>query len=161
MKTIQFDYDNRPGVSRIYAIPVTSFLRLRKNYVNNTTHLEVKDRDAIIDIPINTLSFRFTENQTSDEPGETYHPSIEGCIPKLSSVNDKMIRKLERGEWLVLHQDNNGVVHLSGTIAVPLTFLSNKTTGASGEDLNGNSFIFSAITPEPSLIINMLLITQL
>ena len=88
MQTIKFDYDNRPGISRVYAIPVASFLRLRKNYINNTTMLEVQNRDAIIDIPVNSQSFLFTEDQTLEEAGETYNVIIQGCIPKISAAND-------------------------------------------------------------------------
>ena len=161
MQTIKFDYDNRPGISRVYAIPVASFLRLRKNYINNTTMLEVQNRDAIIDIPVNSQTFLFTEDQTLEEAGETYNVIIQGCIPKISAANDINIRTLERGEWLVLHQDNNGVIHLSGTKDVPLHFATSKTSGTVAGDVNGNTFNFHAITPEPSLIINMQLITEL
>lgn len=161
MKTIQFDSDNRPGISRIYAIPISSFLRIRKNYKKNTLNVEVKNRGDIIDIPMYTMAFQFNEEHSTEEAGETYSIAIEGRIPKLSQVNDSIIKILERGEWLVLHQDNNGIVHLSGTIDDPLTFNTNKSTGVGAESTNGYQFKFSAFTPESSIIVDMALISEL
>ena len=161
MKTIQFDYDNRPGISRLYAIPVASFLRIRKDYKKQTDFLEVKNRDAIIDIPVHTNTFIFNETQALNEPGETFNVAIDGCMPKLSLINDDTIRILERGEWLVLNQDNNGTIHLSGTVDDPLNFISNKTSGSGSDQTNGNAFQFMGVTPDSSLIIDMPMITEL
>ena len=161
MKTIEFDYNNRPGISRIYAIPVTSFLRIRKDYKKQTDFLEVKNRDEIIEIPVHTGTFLFTESQTTEEAGETFNVAIDGCIPKLSMLNDAIVRKLERGEWLILHQDNNGTIHLSGSVDDPLNFHSSKSTGSGAEAVNGNAFKFSGITPDSSLIIDMPMLTEL
>ena len=161
MKTIQFDFDNRPGISRMYAIPVASFLRLRKDYRKRTTHLEVKDRDNIIDIPVHTSSFMFKEDQSTEVAGETYNIVVSGSIPKISGVNRSTVYTLEHGEWLVLHQDNNGTIHLSGTVDDPLSFHSGKSTGSGADGINGNVFSFSGITPDSSVIIVMLLITSL
>ncbi|MGL4852552.1 MAG: hypothetical protein ACRC3Z_07915 [Phocaeicola sp.] len=161
MKTVQFDTDNRPGLSRLFAIPLTSFLRIRPDYRNNTNHLEVKARDQIIDIILDTSAFAFNEEQATEEPGETYKLSIEGRIPKLSKLNDSVIRTLERGQWLVLHQDSNGTIQLSGSMDDPLSFHTTKTSGVGADSVNGTSFQFSGVTPSPSLIIDMVLITDL
>ena len=82
-------------------------------------------------------------------------------MPKLSIINDDTIRILERGEWLVLNQDNNGTIHLSGTVDDPLNFISNKTSGSGADQTNGNAFQFMGVTPDSSLIIDMPMITEL
>lgn len=76
-------------------------------------------------------------------------------IPKLRRDTNLIIEQLERGEWLVLSQDHNGTVYLSGSVDVPLTFSCEKTTGDSYTALNASSFLFEGKQPAPSLVIDM------
>lgn len=154
MKTIQFDFDNVGGITRIYTIPVTSFLRLRKDYINDMQYLEVKQRADIIAIPVYAdSSFTFNETQSQEDGGELWTVEIAGLIPKRYKLNERIVRTLERGEWFVLFQDKNGDIVLAGSIEVPLHFLSDRTTGTETE-VNGNRFKFGGIEAEPSVLID-------
>lgn len=154
MKTIQFDFDNVGGITQVYAIPISSFLRLRQDYINEMQYLEVRQRTDIIAIPVYAdSSFTFNETQSLEDGGDLWAVEVAGLIPKRSKLNEKTVCTLERGEWLVLFQDNNGSVVLSGTIDVPLRFLSAKATGSDIE-INGNRFTFSGMEPEPSILID-------
>lgn len=153
MKTIPFNYDNVDGLTFVYAIPVSSLAGFETDYIHGTKRPLIGNTGDVICIPvIADASFVFTETQSREEGGELWQVQLSGLIPKLSAESDPLIRTLERGEWLVLHQDANGTVQLSGTRDVPLRFASNKTTGQ--ETTNGNSFTFTASEAEPSLIIH-------
>ena len=70
MKTIQFDFDNVGGITQVYAIPLASFLRLRKDYINEMQYFEVKQRADIIAIPVYAdSSFTFNETQRQEDGG--------------------------------------------------------------------------------------------
>lgn len=149
MKTLTFDFDNRPGLARILVIPPKSFRRLRYDYIMSIQHLEVVDRANIIEIPIFAdNSFAVSEKQSSADGGDLWDVNISGCIPK--NENTHIVELLERGDWLVICQDQNGTVKLYGTVDVPLRFLSDKSSG-SPSAMNGIRFTFSAKEPEPSV----------
>ncbi|KAA6352408.1 hypothetical protein EZS27_000358 [termite gut metagenome] len=152
MKSICFDFDNIGGISRLYAIPVSSFVRIRKDYVKNLNYLECRDLFSIIEIPVYTdNTFSFTENQTFDTPGDGYNIEISGIIPKMMPVNSSDIGLLERGEWYVLCEDRNGNVKFSGDENVRLKFTSRKESGAAFIDHNQISFTFSCLQENPSV----------
>lgn len=156
MKEITFDFENVGGLAEIYAIPPTSFLRIRNDYVTGKKYLEVKNRDDIIVIPMfPDDSFVFNENKERSEGGDYYELSIEGVIPKQVLVNKDIISTLERGVWYVLCKDNNDVVHLCGTEDVLMTFSTQKTTGTTYIDRNSIAFTFSNKQPTPSDIIEI------
>ncbi|MEG1861013.1 MAG: hypothetical protein RR206_04910 [Bacteroidaceae bacterium] len=156
MKTTKFDFDNVGGLARIFAIPTNSLLRIRRDYVRNKRYLEVKNRKQIVDVAIYAdSSFSFSEEQTYEDGGLLYNVEISGVIPKIGAANDTVIRTLERGEWLVLHQDRNGTVQLSGTLEVPLRFASSKTSGDTADSLSGYAFKFTASEPDGSMIITL------
>lgn len=153
MKTLTFDYDNLHGIASIYAIPVSSYLRITPDYVDETLLLELIKRELVISIPVYTGdSFQFSESQSLEDGGDVWEVSITGVIPKRCRLNEKHINTLERGDWLVLSQDSNGTVTLSGTVDVPLKFSHSRTTGSTSE-LNGSRFTFSAKESEPSIIL--------
>lgn len=154
MKALTFDYDNLQGIASIYAIPVSSYLRITPDYVDQTLLLELIKREMIITIPVYAGdSFQFSESQSLEDGGDVWEVAITGVIPKRCPLNEKHMNTLERGDWLVLSQDSNGTVTLSGTTDVPLKFTHSRTTGSSSE-LNGSHFTFSAKEPDPSLIVS-------
>lgn len=149
MKTLIFDFDNRPGLARMYAIPPESFRRLRYDYNRSVKHLEVVGRTNIIEIPIFAdNSFAVSEKQSSADGGNLWEVSISGYIPK--NENSHIVELLERGDWLVICQDQNGTVKLYGTVEIPLRFLSDKSSG-SPSVMNGIRFTFSSKESEPSV----------
>ena len=93
----------------------------------------------------------YSENQTHDDDGDRFEVQVGGFIPRQS--DPLLTRQLERGEWLVVHQDCNGDILLSGTPDIPLCFSSGKTTGSPTER-NGNNFSFAATQAAPSVHID-------
>lgn len=156
MVYINFDFNNVGGLAEIYAIPPADVLRIRHDYRRDTYALELKTRDNIIVIPIyGDRSFSFDEQKSTADGGDYWEISIEGVIPKLCQDNSAIIERLERGDWLVLHSDNNGVAHLSGSVDIPLECSSDKTSGDSFTALNGTTLTFSGKQPSPSLVIDL------
>lgn len=156
MKTLVFDFDNIGGLGRLFAIPRASFIRIREDYVNGLHYLECRKRELIIDLPMYADdSFSFDENQAFENAGDGYDITISGVIPKLSAADATVIETLERGQWMVLCQDRNGVVRLCGDENVLLKFISKKGTGAAAVDRNGISFTFSCRQSAPSIYITI------
>lgn len=155
MKKISFDFENVGGLMECYAIPISSFLRIREDYASNTKVLEVQNRDDIISIPVYMdSSFSFSEQHDLDEGGDFWQPSIEGIIPKDCMDNASDIETLERGSWMLLSKDYNGICRLSGTEDFLLKFTDTKTTGAAATDVNQISFTFTGKQDCPSIILS-------
>ena len=155
MKKISFDFENVGGLTECYAIPLSSFLRIREDYVYNTKVLEVQNRDDIISIPVfMDSSFSFGEEHDWDEGGDFWQPTIEGIIPKNCLDNASDIETLERGAWMLLSKDCNGIVHLSGTEDFLLKFTDTKNSGAAATDVNQISFTFTGKQGCPSIILS-------
>lgn len=158
MKTLNFDFENIGGVGKLYAIPLSSFLRIREDYVLDKHYLEVKNRTDIIEIPVYCDdSFSFFEDSSNTDQGDVYTPQVSGVIPKLTGDNARLIERLERGYWLVCSQDKNGVVRLSGDPDIPilLKFTTKKHTGTLSAERNGIDFTFSCTQPNPSIYIEI------
>lgn len=146
MKTIDFNFDNLGGISRLYAFSPDALRRIDRHPLTGLSRISLSEGATIIDLPV-MGDVVFSEKQTMEEGGDTFNVQIIGFLPKQQDV--LTIQQLERGDWLVIHQDANGDILLSGTPAIPLVFASDKTTGTP-EGRNGNNFIFSATEPTPS-----------
>jgi hypothetical protein len=156
MKKINFDFENVGGLAECYAFPPTSFKRIRRDYIKKLNYLELDNRDDIIIIPMYANdTFVFNEEKSSTDGGDYWDVDIEGIIPKLCSLNADLKQKLERGEWLVLSKDNNDIVHLSGSVHVPLKFDDTSSSGTLYSDRNGTSFKFLGRQKAPSIIIEI------
>lgn len=156
MRKVKIDFDNIGGLALIYAFPPSDFLRLRHDYISGTDALELKTRDNIIVLPVcGDRSFSFIEQKSIADGGDCWEVTIEGIIPKLNFDTSDIIETLERGEWLVLSQDHNGTVHLSGSVEVPLLFSVERATGDAYASLNGYTFSFSGTQPSPSVVIDL------
>lgn len=152
MKTLSFDFDNVAGLSLLYAIPVSSFPLVTCNG-DGTCSIGLAATDSIISIPIyRGDAFSHIETQELEDGGEMWDVAINGIIPKRCALNEASLASLERGDWLVLSRDANGVVSLSGTSDVPLKFKHTRSSGSSGE-INGSSFTFFGKQAEPSKLI--------
>ena len=156
MRKIDFKCDNLGGLAEVYAIPLSSYLRIREDYTRNTKVLEVTNRDDIIAIPIiDDDTFSFSEIHKRDEGGDYFDIAIEGVIPGSAIDDDHIIETLQRGEWMVLTQDQNGVVRLSGNEDVLMSFEDTDTTGAQKRGKNQIQFKFACRSAEKSVILDM------
>lgn len=149
MKTIDFDFDNVGGMAHLYLIDAAAISAINTN-VSSGKVLPVLDNGATIyNIKVYGEGFVFSEVMSIEDSGNVFNVAISGFIPKLDNLVD--IAKLEKGEWLALHQDANGNIILSGTRDVPLRFLSSKSTG-SGSAKNATAFTLQAKEPSPSMM---------
>lgn len=156
MKALKFDFENIGGCTSLFAIPPESLLRIRRDYVDNLNYIECRQYDRIIEIPIYADgTFVWTEKLSVEDAGDGYAIEIAGIIPKNTLSNASDIEILERGEWYVLCQDNNGEVHFSGDEDALLKFTTEKTTGAVAADRNQIAFKFTCLQPNPSVYITI------
>jgi hypothetical protein len=89
-----------------------------------------------------------------NDAGDCWNVSVEGVIPKLSSVNHQLMETLERGLWYVLAVDGNGEVHWCGQEDALMLFATNKTSGRAVSERNGTSFTFTCVQDEPTIYIS-------
>lgn len=151
MKKLQFDFNgNMAGVSRIFAIPVTSYRRVRRDLTTKKNFLEVINLDDIIDIYIIDDSASFS--QESDKG--VYDVNISGITPKSMPINHDTLIKLDTEDWFVLCQDNNDQVRLGGNDENRLRFRRNDTTGVI-TDRNQISFTFYGLQSTPCEFIEL------
>ena len=151
MKRISCNTDNVGGLTTIVAIPLASFNRIKEVFSTGQKYVSVASTADVIELPVlNDGSFSFEEVQSAENGGDTYDVTIQGVVPR-SDTDPELRRELERGEWLVLHQDGNGACRLSGTVDVPLRFSSHRASGNTPVSVNGNAFTFSAQEPSPSV----------
>ena len=142
---MQLNFDNRGGIRRVYAIPVTDILRIRHNWTSRTVTPELRRRDGIVELPTYAgQDYAFTEERVLTDHGTRDNVSLKGRIPA-RLIQPSTIQKLSDGEWLVLHQDTCGRIRLSGTALVPLRFVSTSDSGQTAPELNGETFTFSAV----------------
>jgi hypothetical protein len=151
MKQINFDLQaNLGGLTRMFAIPENSFIRVYKEPASGKNYLMVRNRENIIDI-------YFTEDTaecTEDYNEGVYQVSVTASHPKNNRINVAAFSALERGMWLVLWQDSNGNIILSGNQDNLLEFSSNHRSG-SGSSKNETVFSFSGQCREKSVFIEL------
>lgn len=153
MRTLTFDFDNLHGIANMYAIPIASVYQCVQNPLTGQATLTLNDSVMVVQIPVYRGDrFKIDEVQKLVDGGDCWEVTIAGIIPKRCSLNDSVIQDLERGEWIVLSQDANGVIVLYGSTDVPLKFTHSRSSGSSG-DINGSKFTFSAIESAPSLVL--------
>lgn len=146
MKKLQFDFNgNMGGISRMFAIPLTSFRRIRRDYTHNLNYLEVINRDDIIDICFTEGTDTFTE----DYEDGLYNIIIGGVVPKRTGLAKEVLNKLESDiPWLVLFMDNNDNLRLAGNENFQLAFRRTDTTGQT-DSRNQLSFQFFGANNDP------------
>ncbi len=154
-KILDFDFENAGGLASVFAFPAECFVRIRKDYQDGINVLELRALDKVIEIPVFCNdSFFFLEEQVHTEAGVAYEVQLSGVIPKSMKKNDLFIQTLERGAWLVLFMDNNGVVKLAGNVEVPMFFSSSKSSGKKFSDLNLIDFSFNSTQASASIYID-------
>lgn len=141
---MQLNFDNRGGISRLYAIPSADVIDINTFTSHDIATATLSRSSGIIEIPFYPgHSYNFHERHTITEQGDIYNVNISGIIPS-QLVNDNMIDTLRHGEWLVAHKDRRGFTRLSGTKLVPLRFTCASTSGSEHAELNGQEFEFTA-----------------
>lgn len=151
MREICLKSDNVSGLSRIIAIPVAVFNRLKR--VGLAQIVSVADETSLVKVPIaDDMSFVFDEQQRVEDGSNLYEITISGFIPRVDS-SPNLLLDLERGEWLVFCSDNNGAHRLCGTKLVPMRFVSHRSTGGSS-GMNCNRFSFQCTQEMPTEIVD-------
>lgn len=151
MKQYDESTDQRGGIAYLYAIPLSSFLRYRHDYLTGLDHPELQQRNNIIQIPVcNDTQWSEEEKMTSG--GHLYTIKITGTLKKGGRIGPHLLRELECGSWMVLHIDTLGICRMSGTEEVPLRFERTGQTGSSPSGQNQLSFTFSGSQPSPSVV---------
>lgn len=153
MKAISYNPSSVGGLSNIYAIHVENFIKVAVNLQTKKKTVIVKDLNDVIELPCFEDRSAYKEDESMEEAGKLYTIEINGFIP--GNATDVITRRrLERGQWLVMHQDANGNVLLSGTQDNPLIFRSSRTSGGSRSASSGNSHSFYGATSAPSVCID-------
>lgn len=155
MRKLKFDTDNIGGLQKVCALPVGSYT-LVYNYATKTYSLTLGDTTEAVLLEVYADgTYSFGENHGRDEHGDYWQPSVGGQIPRHSADNADLLETLERGQWVVLCYDNNGVLRLAGDDQTPLTFSTEATSGAQTTDMNGTAFTFTGKLGHPSYVVEI------
>ena len=100
MKVINYDFENIGGLLQVIAVPPSSFLQIRRDYIADLNYLELCNPEEIVSIPVYANdTYIYKEDKEVNDAGDCWNVSVEGIIPKLSSMNHRLIESLERGLW--------------------------------------------------------------
>lgn len=156
MKNLSFDFNsNMGGISRMFAIPLECFKRIRTDHTNGKNYLEVINREKIIDIYFTEETSSLSETQTRETPGSAYKVEIAAIVPKESPTNQKVMTQLEHGFWYVLCEDNNGFIRLAGTEDNQLSFSRKGGSGTGTSSGNKSEILFSGSQLNPCLFLTL------
>ena len=98
MKAMHYDFENVGGLLQVIAVPPASFVQIRKDYAAGLNYLELRNREDIVSIPVYANdTYSYNEDKEVNDAGDCWNVSVEGVIPKLSSVNHHLMETLERG----------------------------------------------------------------
>ena len=155
MKELLFDFNCIGGLANIYAIPPSSLSAITIDYETGRRSITLSGTSDVVSIPrYADETFSFSEHHERDEHGDYWEPTIQGVIPKASLDNASLIEELERGEWVVLVQDHNGVVRLCGDKDTPLTFATDAGSGEVYADRNHTTFTITGKLGHPSWVLD-------
>lgn len=136
----------------MYAISVDNFKKVNYNHVSGVKTVIVKSLEKVISLPCHQTRTSFKEDEEMAEGGKLYKPNVSGFIPN-NTAEVSIQRELQRGRWLIVHQDAIGNLQLSGSVDNPLTYYGNKESGESGSASNGILFSFSGSTAYPTITV--------
>ena len=151
MKELTFDFRTVGGVTHIYAIPPETVSAIEADYATECRTLTLASDDEVIAIPcLADETFSFGEQHGRNEHGDYWQPTVVCVVPKASLDNASVIEQLERGEWLVVTLDHNGVTRLCGDLDTQLTCATDATTGMAHTDRNATTLTFTGRLGHPS-----------
>lgn len=154
MKTIATTDDRLGGLLTIYAIPVGVFGGIDIDYATGERSITLSSSAEVYAIPcLGGDDYSFSEQHERDENGDWWQPTLQGAIPHPDMANASDIEELERGEWIVLCEDNNGVWRLCGDEYTQLTFATDTTSGAASTDKNQVAFTLTGKLGHPSYVV--------
>ncbi len=145
--------DNVGGVTRIVAIPVSSFRRVTFNVITRRRSLTLYDISNCIEIECNRSEEASDECSDNNE-GLSYIHQLHGKIFSLDGERLGLVNVLARGHWILLVRDGNGVYKLFGSVDVPLNFTYRNATGQHRSGSSALSYTFQSTQPEPAVIID-------
>lgn len=148
MEILNNSCDNVGGVAVAYAIPSDALVKISHNYSRDTRSFTLNSIEGLIEIDsVRTSSF------VSENDGEKCSVVYQGAVIGLNKRKEKILDKLVKGSWLLLHRDRRGVRVLSGTKESPLFFSYKKDSGSAPGQSNSISFTFKGeVLDNPGII---------
>lgn len=90
MKHYDESNDQRGGLSYLYVIPLTSFLRYRHDYLTGLDHPEFTRRTDIIQLPVSEGT-EWSEEEKITSGGHLYSIKISGTLKKSDRIDRKSV----------------------------------------------------------------------
>lgn len=144
--------DNRGSVALVYAVPISSLVRIRVNFGERDTFTpEFCNREDIVRFPPEPgCSYSFSEVERLTEDGKTYDVEVNGTIPK-TLFDESILEKLTNMPLYALVFDMNGEGKMFGEKDIPLVFEYERETGETAADLNAYRFTLKAVEAQRSI----------
>ena len=153
MKTITSTDDRIGGLHMVYVIPLGLFGGIGINYATGERSITLSSTSGVYALPCMAENYLFDEQHERDEHGDWWQPTIQGAIPHPDEVSAADIEELERGEWIVVCEDQNGVLRVCGDEDTQLTFSTANTSGTISTDKNQVAFTLTGKLGHPSYVV--------
>ena len=154
MKELTFDASTLGGVCYVYAIPLGAVAAIVKNNVSGLHTVTFNSMSDVVKLEsLDDETFLFQETHGRDEHGDYWEVSVQAVIPKACLENAVTIEQLERGEWIVISKDQNGVLRVSGDKDTLLACSSEATSGMAYVDSNHTVLTFTGKRGHPSWLV--------
>ncbi len=151
----EFDNESMGGCSSFQFIPVkhTQSLANPVDCVIPSMPVPISGKSITNGLSImDTLSFN--EKPVDHDAGSFFKTEISGFVPKLTPGYLALFNEMRRYRHIVMPTDNNGCVHVCGTLTLGLKFSFERDTKETPAGGNGFQFKFYGefIEPSPTLI---------
>jgi len=93
----------------------------------------------------------FSEDQGNGDHGAKYAAKISLVVPKEESENEDLYHEMRHQTFIVVYTNANGLKKVVGTIAEPLKFTSNLSTGSDVPNRNQHTIQFYEDTTRKAL----------
>jgi hypothetical protein len=154
MKELTFDTRTVGGICYALAIPSRAVAAIAKNDISGLHSVAFISMDEVIKLDsLDDETFMFQETHGRDEHGDYWEVSVQAVVPKACIENAVTIEQLERGEWIVISKDQNGVLRVSGDKDTLLACSSDTTSGMAYSDANHTVLTFTGKLGHPSWLI--------
>lgn len=144
MEKIEFGCDNLGGIAKIYAVPISSFVKMQRNWSLGINRAILQNRENIVEFDVFSTA-NYVEKMSQTDAGQAYEQAISGIVTGVDRAKKVILDRLCGESWLVIWQDVNAKWWLSGTEDVPMSFSYERATGTSPADASAMRFKFSAV----------------
>jgi DNA-binding beta-propeller fold protein YncE len=147
--------DNMGGLNRLYYIDADDFVSLVKG-IDDLYTLTLDQGKAPHEIVFTQDTGKISETESDNDNGVIYNYEASVKVPKCSVDNNDLLGEYRQKKLLILGEDNNENLWLTGDPGSYFDIGIINDTGTNSQDMNGSTLKISASLAKGSVFINPL-----